>query len=183
MTPRDRRHMLSILVDDRYGELARIVGLFSSRGYNIDSLSVSSSLEAGKSRVLLTTRGAVRLLEQILKQLNKLVRVHKVQHLVAHRTMQRELCVATVRPIDAVDRSTLNRALKLADGKVLGLSAMVFTVQVVGSPSDIDEFVDMLRPVGLQEMVRSGPIAVSLPRIEGSREVSTHLFGDARGEP
>ena len=80
--PPSSRHIISILVEDRYGELARIVGLFSGRGYNIDSLAVNQSIEPGMSRVVLTTRGDAQVVEQIIKQVNKLVRVHKVRHLV-----------------------------------------------------------------------------------------------------
>jgi acetolactate synthase I/III small subunit len=155
------RHMLSILVEDRYGELARIVGLFSGRGYNIDSLAVNRSIEPGMSRVVLTTRGDAQVVEQILKQVNKLVRVHKVRHLEGESHLERELCVATVRTQNARAREELERVVKLTGARVLAFSATAFTVEVTGTSSDVDHFLELLRPLGVRDMVRSAPIALS----------------------
>jgi acetolactate synthase I/III small subunit len=141
------RHMLSILVEDRYGELARIVGLFSGRGYNIDSLAVNRSIEPGMSRVVLTTRGDAQVVEQILKQVNKLVRVHKVRHLEGEGHMEREL-------------------IKLTSARVIAFSATAFTVEVTGTSSDVDHFLELLRPLGVRDMVRSAPIALSRAGVE-----------------
>src|SRR5688572_32826247 len=121
--PPSTRHVLSILVEDRYGELARIVGLFSGRGYNIDSLAVNQSLEPGMSRVVLTTRGDPSVVEQILKQVNKLVRVHKVRHLGGDAHLERELCVVTVRTQTPKAREELERVIKLTGARVLTFSA------------------------------------------------------------
>jgi acetolactate synthase-1/3 small subunit len=155
------RHMLSILVEDRYGELARIVGLFSGRGYNIDSLAVNRSIEPGMSRVVLTTRGDAAVVEQILKQVNKLVRVHKVRHLEGEGHLERELCVATVRTQNSRAREELERVIKLTGARVLAFSASAFTVEATGTSSDIDHFLELLRPLGVRDMVRSAPIALS----------------------
>jgi len=159
--PPSTRHMLSILVEDRYGELARIVGLFSGRGYNIDSLAVNQSLEPGMSRVVLTTRGDAQVVEQILKQVNKLVRVHKVRHLVGEGHLERELCVATVRAPNARAREELERVLKLTSARVLAFSSTAFTVEATGTSYEIDQFLELLRPLGVRDMVRSAPIALS----------------------
>ena len=159
--PPSTRHMLSILVEDRYGELARIVGLFSGRGYNIDSLAVNQSLEPGMSRVVLTTRGEPHVVEQILKQVNKLVRVHKVRHLVGDGHLERELCVATVRAANAKAREELERVLKLTGARILAFSATAFTVEATGTSGDINQFLELLRPLGVRDMVRSAPIALS----------------------
>jgi acetolactate synthase-1/3 small subunit len=153
--------MLSILVEDRYGELARIVGLFSGRGYNIDSLAVNRSIEPGMSRVVLTTRGDAQVVEQILKQVNKLVRVHKVRHLQGEGHLERELCVTTVRTQSSRAREELERVLKLTGARVLGFSATAFTVELTGTSNDIDHFLELLRPLGVRDMVRSAPIALS----------------------
>jgi acetolactate synthase-1/3 small subunit len=165
--PPSTRHMLSILVEDRYGELARIVGLFSGRGYNIDSLAVNRSIEPGMSRVVLTTRGDAQVVEQILKQVNKLVRVHKVRHLVGEGHLERELCVATVRAQNARAREELERVVKLTGARVLAFSATSFTVEATGTSSDIEQFIELLRPLGVRDMVRSAPIALSRAGAEG----------------
>src|SRR5260221_11032276 len=91
------RHVLSILVEDRFGELARIVGLFAGRGFNIDSLAVNRTLEPEMSRVVLVTRGDDAVIEQIIKQVNKLLRVRKVNHMAGAQHFERELCVGNVR--------------------------------------------------------------------------------------
>lgn len=161
------RHMLSILVEDRYGELARIVGLFSGRGYNIDSLAVNQSLEPGMSRVVLTTRGDAQVVEQILKQVNKLVRVHKVRHLVGDGHLERELCVATVRANNPRAREELQRIIELTGARVLAFSSSAFTVEATGTSADIDQFLELLRPLGVRDMVRSAPIALSRAGNEG----------------
>jgi acetolactate synthase-1/3 small subunit len=155
------RHIISILVEDRYGELARIVGLFSGRGYNIDSLAVNQSLEPGMSRVVLTTRGDAQVVEQILKQ------VHKVRHVMGDGHLERELCVATVRANNARAREELERVIKLTSSRVLAFSASSFTVEATGTSQDIDQFIELLRPLGVRDMVRSAPIALSRAGAEG----------------
>lgn len=154
------RHIISILVEDRSGELARIVGLFSGRGYNIDSLAVNRSIEPGMSRVVLTTRGDAPVIEQILKQVNKLVRVHKVRHLQGEAHLERELCIVTVRTQNARAREELERVIKLTSSRVLAFSATAFTVEATGTSNDIDHFLELIRPLGIRDMVRSAPIAL-----------------------
>ena len=165
------RHMLSILVEDRYGELARIVGLFSGRGFNIDSLAVNRTLEPGMSRVVLTTRGDAQIIEQITKQLNKLIRVHKVRHFVGDATYERELCVATVRAANARAREELERVLRLTSGRVLAFSASTFTVEATGSSAEISQFIELMRPLGIREMVRSAPIALGRAAADADPQV------------
>ena len=166
--PPTSRHIISILVEDRYGELARIVGLFSGRGYNIDSLTVNQGLKPGMSRVVLTTRGDAQVIEQIIKQVNKLVRVHKVRHIVGDGHLERELCVATVRAASARAREELERVLKLTGARVLTYSSSSFTVEATGTSQDIEQFIELLRPLGVRDMVRSAPIALSSARAENA---------------
>lgn len=169
--PPSSRHIISILVEDRYGELARIVGLFSGRGYNIDSLAVNQSIEPGMSRVVLTTRGDAQVVEQIIKQVNKLVRVHKVRHVVGDH-LERELCVATVRAGNSRAREELERVIKLTGSRVLAFSATSFTVEATGTSSDIEQFIELLRPLGIRDLVRSAPIALSRAGAEGETQPS-----------
>jgi acetolactate synthase-1/3 small subunit len=156
-----RRHVLSILVEDRFGELARIVGLFAGRGFNIDSLAVNRTLEPGFSRVVLTTRGDDMVIEQIIKQVHKLLRVRKVNHMVGTDHIERELVIATVRVPGAKQQEELERLLQLTGGRVVAHSATTFTIELTTSPEQIDSFLERLRHLGIREMVRSAPIALA----------------------
>ncbi len=159
----ERRHLLSILVENTPGELARIVGLFSGRGFNIDSLAVNTTIEPSKSRVVLTTRGDDQVVEQITKQLNKLVKVHKVLHLQGSGHLERELCLATIRAQGPKGRAELEQLLRLCNGEIVSFSNNSFTVELTGTESEIDNFLEMARPLGIRNMVRSAPIAITKP--------------------
>ena len=158
------RHVLSVLVENRFGELARVVGLFSGRGFNIDSLAVNITLDPTYSRIVLTTRGNEVIIEQIIKQLRKLVRVKKVVLMSDDmRFLERELCVVTVAASSSQTRQELERIVKLAGARVIAYSATAFTVETTATSAEIDEFIDLLRPLGIKEMVRSAPIAIPRP--------------------
>jgi acetolactate synthase I/III small subunit len=159
----EHRHLLSILVDNNPGELARIVGLFSGRGFNIDSLAVNTTLDQDRSRVVLTTRGDDRSIEQLTKQLNKLVRVHKVMHLQGPTHLERELLLATVRAQGPNGRAELERLVALCNGRIVAFAANLFTVEITGTEAEVDQFLEMARPLGIRNMVRSAPIAISKP--------------------
>jgi acetolactate synthase-1/3 small subunit len=158
------RHVLSVLVENRFGELARVVGLFSGRGFNIDSLAVNVTLDPTYSRIVLTTRGDDMFIEQIIKQLRKLVRVKKVVLMSDYdRFLERELCVVTVAASSAQARQELERIVHLASARIVAYSATAFTVETTATSAEIDEFIDLLRPFGIKEMVRSAPIAIPRP--------------------
>lgn len=157
------RHLISVLVENSPGELARIVGLFSGRGFNIDSLTVNTTLEPDKSRVVLTTRGDDRVVEQITKQLNKLVRVHKVLHIQGSSHLERELMLATITCKGTAGREEAERLFRLCGARVLSFSSQAFTVELTGSEAEINHFIELARPFGIRNMVRSAPIAISKP--------------------
>lgn len=159
----ESRHLLSILVENSPGELARIVGLFSGRGFNIDSLAVNTTLEPDKSRVVLTTRGDDRIVEQITKQLNKLVRVHKVLQLKGSGHFERELCLLTVRANGSKGREEIERIVRLTNARVLTFTNTAFTLELTGTAAEIDQFIEMARPLGVRNMVRSAPVAINKP--------------------
>jgi len=161
------RHVLSILVEDRFGELARIVGLFSGRGFNIDTISASHTMEPGMSRVMLVTRGDDTVIEQIIKQVNKLLRVRKVNHMAATPHFERELCVVNVRAAGPKGEEELERVLRLTGAHVLSHYSSGFTVELAATPDQIDSFLERLRPLGIRDMVRSAPIAIAKPAVEG----------------
>ncbi len=157
------RHLISVLVENSPGELARIVGLFSGRGFNIDSLAVNTTMEPDKSRVVLTTRGDNRVVEQITKQLNKLVRVHKVLHIQGSNHLERELLLATIRCNGVHGREEVERLIRLCGARVLSFSAHAFTVELTGTEAEVDHFLELARPMGIRNMVRSAPIAINKP--------------------
>ena len=173
------RHVLSILVEDRFGELARIVGLFSGRGFNIDSLAVNRTLEPGMSRVVLATRGDDAIIEQIIKQVNKLLRVRKVNHMVGTQHFERESCVVNVRAPGPKGEEELERILRLTGGHVLAHYTNGFTVELTSTPDQIDSFLDRLRPLGIRDMVRSAPIALAKPVQDGEAAADSTALGAA----
>ena len=159
MNQSNNRHVLSILVEDRFGELARIVGLFAGRGFNIDSLAVNRTMEPGFSRVVLVTRGDDDIIEQIKKQVHKLLRVRKVNHFVADH-LERELVIATVRASTARHHDELERLLRLTGARVVSHTATSFTVELTATPDQVESFLERLRPFGIRDMVRSAPVAL-----------------------
>jgi acetolactate synthase I/III small subunit len=160
------RHVLSVLVENRFGELARIVGLFSGRGFNIDSLAVNVTIDPAFSRIVLTTGGNDAIIEQIIKQLRKLVRVKKVVNMTDDRHIERELCVVTVQTATDHARQELQRVISLCSARVVAYSQTAFTVEVTGTSVEIDDFLELVRPLGIREMVRSAPIAIQRPGVE-----------------
>ena len=171
MSPK-HRHILSILVEDRFGELARIVGLFSGRGFNIDSISANRSLEPGMSRVVLVTRGDDTIIEQITKQVNKLLRVRKVVHYVEGARHERELVLATVHAPTASARADLERIVTLTGARIAAHGANSFTVELCSTPEQVDSFLDLVRPLGIREMVRSAPVALGVAAAGAPQEAT-----------
>ncbi len=158
-----RRHLLSILVENRFGELARIVGLFSGRGFNIDSLVVNTTLDPSYSRVVLETRGDAQIIEQIVKQLHKLIRVRRVHEFHATRHLERELCLVTVPTATAAAREDLERVARLAGARVIAFAAARSTLEYSGSSREVEEFLETVKPLGIKEMVRTAPVWLSRP--------------------
>ena len=164
------RHVLSVLVENRFGELARVVGLFSGRGFNIDSLAVNVTLDPAFSRVVLTTRGSEAIVEQIVKQLRKLIRVQKVVDMSDERSLERELCLVTVQAAGARARQEVERIVALTGARIIAFAPTAFTVETSAASQEIDQFLELLRPLGIRDMVRSAPIAIARPGMEGAGE-------------
>jgi acetolactate synthase-1/3 small subunit len=173
------RHVLSVLVENRFGELARVVGLFSGRGFNIDSLAVNVTIDPAFSRIVLTTHGSEQVVEQIVKQLRKLVRVKKVVEMSDDRFLERELCLVTIQASGSNGRQELERIVSLVGARVVAYSPTAFTVEHTATSKDIDQFLELLRPLGIRDMVRSAPIAVARPGAENAGENVQSLGGAA----
>jgi acetolactate synthase-1/3 small subunit len=158
-----RKHVLSILAENKPGVLARISGLFARRGFNIDSLAVGPTDDPSISRFTLTVDGALHPIDQVTKQLHKLVNVIKIRDLEPSGTVSRELALFKV----SADSDSRGEILEFADifrGSVVDVSKRSVTVEVTGPNEKIAAFERMIRPFGLIEMVRTGEVAVSRGR-------------------
>ncbi len=153
------RHTISILVENEFGVLARVAGLFSGRGFNIDSLSVAKTLDPSLSRITLVTEGDDQIVEQITKQLNKLICVIKVSDFQDTPHVEREMALIKV----AADERTRGEILNIIDifrAKVIDAGPRSFVIEVTGDEGKITAILDLLKPLGIKEIVRTGKVAV-----------------------
>jgi acetolactate synthase-1/3 small subunit len=153
-------HTISVLVDNHFGVLARISGLFSARGYNIESLCVGVTEDPSISRMTVAVHGDERVLEQIVNQLNKLVEVIEVRDLTRDKHVEREL-VLIKATADASRRTELLEISSIFRAKVIDMSTDAVIIEVTGSEDKIAAFIDMVRPFGIVELARTGKIALS----------------------
>lgn len=155
-----RKHVLSILVENRPGVLARVAGLFSRRGFNIDTLAVGPTDDPDISRITLTLDGAVHPIDQVTKQLHKLINVLKIRDMEPDATVARELALFKVSA--AVEsRAEIVQFAEIFRAKIVDVSKRALIIEVTGSHDKIEAFESMVRPHGLLEMVRTGEIALS----------------------
>ena len=159
-TENQKKHILSLLVDNEPGVLARIAGLFSGRGFNIESLCVAETNEPNISRVTLVTRGDMNILEQIKKQLNKLINVIKVLDFRVTPFVQRELALIKVRA-KPEHRAEILRMVDIFRSRVVDVGSEHYTVEVTGDEGKIAAFLELLRPLGVKEIARTGAIALA----------------------
>jgi len=158
-----RKHILSILVENKPGVLARIAGLFARRGFNIGTLAVGPTDDPTLSRITLTVDGALHPIDQVTKQLHKLVHVIKIRDLEPEETVARELALFKI----STDGETRGQVMQFADifrGKVIDVSKRSMTIEITGTDDKIEAFEQLTRPFGLIEMVRTGEIAISRGR-------------------
>jgi acetolactate synthase-1/3 small subunit len=163
-----QRHILSILVENRFGELCRVVGLFSGRGYNIDSLCVAPTPDPALSKIILVTSGSAQIIEQILKQVGKLVRVVQVTDLNEVSHVEREMALLIVNTTAPADRQEVLNLVGVFRAKVIDITADAITIETTGSQEKVDALLDLLRPLGIRDIVRTGPVAI--PRIGAASE-------------
>ena len=153
------RHTISVLVENEFGVLSRVAGLFSGRGFNIESLCVAETTDPTTSRMTIVTRGNEQIMEQIEKQLNKLINVIKVVDNKADESVERELVLIKVAAEDNT-RSDVVRVADIFRGKVVDVSPTTYTIEATGNQRKIEALIEMLRPLGLKEIVRTGKIAI-----------------------
>ncbi|NNG47024.1 MAG: acetolactate synthase small subunit [Deltaproteobacteria bacterium] len=154
------RHTISVLVENEFGVLSRVSGLFSGRGFNIESLSVAETQDPTVSRMTIVTSGNDQIVEQILKQLNKLVSVIKVVNLTNTETVNRELVLIKVN----ADPETKAEVLRLVDifrAKIVDVAIRCYTIEMTGDEEKINALLQLLKPIGVREIVRTGRVAIA----------------------
>ena len=161
-----RKHIVSILVENKPGVLTRITGLFARRGFNIDTLAVGPTDDETVSRITITLDGAVQPIDQVTKQLHKLVNVLKIRDLEPAETLARELAVFKVATADGTSRGEVMQICEIFRAKVVDVTKRSLVVEVTGDCEKIDHLESLLRPFGLIEMARTGEIAISRGRAE-----------------
>jgi acetolactate synthase-1/3 small subunit len=160
-----RRHILSILVENKPGVLTRIAGLFARRGFNIDTLAVSPTDDERFSRMTITLDGAMHPIDQVTKQLHKLVNVLKIRDLEPGETLARELALFKVAAEGEARREVIQMA-EVFRGRVVDVSRRALVIEITGTDEKIEAFERMVRPHGLIEMARTGEIAIARGRTE-----------------
>jgi len=155
-----QQHTITALVENHPGVLARVAGLFARRGYNIESLSVSITDRPEISRMTIVVGGDHRVLEQITKQLNKLVEVMKVVDYTETAAVERELALIKVNA-ETKDRAEIMQVVEIFRGRIIDMSEKTFIVEVTGSTDKLDKITDLLSGYGIRELVRTGIIAMA----------------------
>lgn len=154
------KHTISVLVENKFGVLARVAGLFSGRGYNIDSLCVGETNDPTISRMTIITHGDDRIIEQIEKQLNKLIDVIRVNDLTAEDHVERELVLVKVKAENEKRRGLMEIA-NIFRARIIDVGPKMLTVEITGDEKKVKAMVELLKPFGIKELVRTGKIAIS----------------------
>ncbi len=156
-----KNHVISVLVKDEAGIVSRLSGLFSGRGYNIESITAAQTSEKGYARITIETSGGdADVIEQITKQLNRLIPVLKVVDLRDVESIERELILCKVIAKDE-DRSEILRIAEIFGAKIIDVTPRTYTLQAVGDERQIRSLIELLRPIGIRELVRSGKVGIT----------------------
>jgi acetolactate synthase I/III small subunit len=154
------KHTISVLVENKPGVLARIAGMFSGRGFNIQSLTVGETENTDVSRMTIVVGGDDSVLDQVNKQLNKLIDVIKVIDMTKEKFIERQLALIKVN-VTAATRSEIIQVAEVFRAKIVDISTKTFTVEVTGSDDKVDAFIELIKSFGIKEMVRTGAVALS----------------------
>ncbi len=160
-----RKHILSILVENKPGVLTRVAGLFARRAFNIDTLAVGPTDDPAISRITLTLDGAVHPIDQVTKQLHKLINVLKIRDLEPTETLARELALFKLA-VDGPQRTEVLQLAEIFGGRVVDVAKRSLIVELTGTDDKIEAFEALVRPFGLIEMTRTGEIAIARGRSE-----------------
>ena len=155
------KHTISVLVENKFGVLARVAGLFSGRGYNISSLTVHETEDPRFSKMTIVTTGDAAILEQIDKQLSKLIDVIRVENLTGSHFIEREMALIKIKTPTREDRSQLMQLVEIFAGTIVSVSREEIGVEIAGKSDRIDNFIELGRDFGIVEMARSGRVAIA----------------------
>lgn len=155
------RHTISVLVENKFGVLTRVAGLFSGRGYNIDTLNVAPTAKPDTSRMTIVTRGDDATVDQIIKQLNKLVNVIEVTDVREGEFVDRELVLVKVS-VDSKTRAEIMQITDIFRAKIVNVEPKSLTIEITGDESKVEKFIDLMKTFGIVELARTGKVA--LPR-------------------
>jgi len=153
-------HIVSVLVENKFGVLSRIANLFSGRGYNIETLSVAPTLDASMSMMTIVTSGDDRIIEQIVKQLNKLIDVIKVVDLNENEFVEREMALIKIHTRQE-DRAEALRIADIFRAKVVDSTPTTYTIEITGDVKKVEAAINLLQPLGIKELVRTGRVAIA----------------------
>ncbi len=154
------RHTISILVENKFGVLSRISGLFSGRGFNIESLSVGATIDPKVSIMTIVTIGDDKIIEQITKQLNKLIDVIKVIDFMEVEHVEREMVLIKIAP-KKEDRPEVLRLAEIFRGRIVDSGPTVYTIEITGDEKKIEAFVELMKAYGIKEFARTGKVAMA----------------------
>jgi acetolactate synthase-1/3 small subunit len=154
------RHTISVLVENKFGVLSRVSGLFSGRGYNIESLSVGETIDPAISIMTIVTTGDDQVVEQITKQLNKLIDVIKVTDYMEVDHVEREMVLIKVAPRKD-DKTEVLQLTEIFRGRIVDSGPSTYTVEITGNEDKINAFIELIKPFGIKEFVRTGKVAIA----------------------
>ena len=155
------RRIISLLMENESGALSRVAGLFSARGYNIESLTVAPTEDPSLSRMTIVTRGSDLVIEQIIKQLNKLIDVVKLADITDGRHIERELMLIKVNAVERDQRSEIKRLTDIFRGRIIDVSDATYIIELTGSSDKLDAFIQAIEPSAILETVRSGSTGIA----------------------
>ncbi len=156
----ERKHVICVLVENHPGALARIVELFSARGYNIESLNVGQTEDPTISRLTMVVKGSERTIEQIVKQLRRIIDVFKVRDVTDKKKLDRELLMIRVCTDSDRKKSEAKRLVEIFGAQIVDVSKDTYTIELTGDEEQIDAFIELLKPLGIKEMARTGRVAM-----------------------
>ena len=158
---KNNQHTISILVENKTGVLQRVSGLFTRRDFNINNITVGKTAEPGLSRITITTHGDNRTLEQIIKQLNKLIEVIKVREMKPEQTIRRQLALLKIHAPTEQDKSEIIQYTNIFRGHIIDVTPKTITIEITGNPDKINALMDLLRPYGIKETAKTGITAIT----------------------
>ncbi|MCK5283187.1 MAG: acetolactate synthase small subunit [Nanoarchaeota archaeon] len=160
----ERRHVIAMLVEDQPGVLTRIAGMFARRGFNIETITVGKTTKKGESKMVITVIGDDDMLEQVEKQVNKLIDTIKVTEMPDERSVIKELCLIKVNIANQKVKDEILKYTDIYKTKIVDITTKEATMEIIGDPGKVDSFIDLMKQFGIKEVSRTGVTAISRSR-------------------